>query len=167
MSHLHNLFLATPHFRERVSRGSIHSRGKFNLPKSINSSNERNTVARKRNAQQVGTPTLLFCGAAKADFSGLSDVSSEVLPTIRKLMAIRTFIRISVDAEFLIGASMIWNGFERTMLSRIRRQPLATQFFHACGWLILAQKLRGLSQAEARLRRRREVYLCRSVDPAG
>jgi len=57
--------------------------------------------------------------------------------------------------------------FERTMFSRIRRQPLATQFFRACGGLMLAQKLRGRSQAEAQLRRRREEYLCRSTDPAG
>jgi len=73
----------------------------------------------------------------------------------------------SVDSEFLICASMFWNGFERTMLSRIRRQPLATQFFRACGRLMLAQKLRGRSQAEAHFRRRRELYLCRSADPAG
>jgi hypothetical protein len=57
--------------------------------------------------------------------------------------------------------------FERTMFSRIRRQPLATQFFRACGGLMLAQKLRGRSQAEAQLRRRREECLYRSADPAG
>lgn len=106
---------------------------------------------------------LLYASRERVSLVQIGDLAD---PRTRAMLQ-QSFMRASVDSEVLICASMFWNGFERTMLSRIRRQPLATQFFRACGRLMLAQKLRGRSQAEAQLRRRREVYLCRSADPAG
>jgi len=65
-----------------------------------------------------------FC---RAHFGWEARITSG-LPTIRKLMTIRAFIRSSVDFELLICDPMFVNGFERTMFSRIWLKPLPTQF---------------------------------------